>query len=313
MTQPTILKIATRQSPLALWQANFVKNRLEDLYPQIKVKLISMVTKGDVILDTPLAKIGGKGLFVKELENALLEKCADIAVHSMKDVPMQFPKGLGLSVICKREDPRDAFVSNKYQSLDELPQGSIVGTSSQRRQCQLKQLRPDLDIRSLRGNVGTRLTKLDNGDYDAIILAAAGLIRLGMPNRITSFIETAQFLPAAGQGAVGIECRTDDAAVQALLAPLADPETTACVLAERAMNAHLQGGCQVPIGGYAVLENGQIYLRALVGALDGSKIIYAEGKNTLENAEILGVQIAEKLLAQGADRILADVYSAGEK
>ncbi len=313
MTQPTILKIATRQSPLALWQANFVKNRLEALYPQIKVKLISMVTKGDVILDTPLAKIGGKGLFVKELENALLEKCADIAVHSMKDVPMQFPKGLGLSVICKREDPRDAFVSNKYQSLDELPQGSIVGTSSLRRQCQLKQLRPDLDIRSLRGNVGTRLTKLDNGDYDAIILAAAGLIRLGMPNRITSFIETAQFLPAAGQGAVGIECRTDDAAVQALLAPLADPETTACVLAERAMNAHLQGGCQVPIGGYAVLENGHIYLRALVGALDGSKIIYAEGKNTLENAEILGVQIAEKLLAQGADRILADVYSAGEK
>ena len=313
MTQPTILKIATRQSPLALWQANFVKNRLEDLYPQIKVKLISMVTKGDVILDTPLAKIGGKGLFVKELENALLEKCADIAVHSMKDVPMQFPKGLGLSVICKREDPRDAFVSNKYQSLDELPQGSIVGTSSLRRQCQLKQLRPDLDIRSLRGNVGTRLTKLDNGDYDAIILAAAGLIRLGMPNRITSFIETTQFLPAAGQGAVGIECRTDDAAVQALLAPLADPETTACVLAERAMNAHLQGGFQVPIGGYAVLENGHIYLRALVGALDGSKIIYAEGKNTLENAEILGVQIAEKLLAQGADRILADVYSAGEK
>ena len=313
MTQPTILKIATRQSPLALWQANFIKNRLEDLYPQIKIKLISMVTKGDVILDTPLAKIGGKGLFVKELENALLEKCADIAVHSMKDVPMQFPKGLSLSVICKREDPRDAFVSNKYQSLDELPQGSIVGTSSLRRQCQLKQLRPDLDIRSLRGNVGTRLTKLDNGDYDAIILAAAGLIRLGMPNRITSFIETAQFLPAAGQGAVGIECRTDDAAVQALLAPLADPETTACVLAERAMNAHLQGGCQVPIGGYAVLENGHIYLRALVGALDGSKIIYAEGKNTLENAEILGVQIAEKLLAQGADRILADVYSAGEK
>lgn len=313
MTQPTILKIATRQSPLALWQANFVKNRLEDLYPQIEVKLISMVTKGDVILDTPLAKIGGKGLFVKELENALLEKCADIAVHSMKDVPMQFPKGLGLSVICKREDPRDAFVSNKYQSLDELPQGSIVGTSSLRRQCQLKQLRPDLDIRSLRGNVGTRLTKLDNGDYDAIILAAAGLIRLGMPNRITSFIETTQFLPAAGQGAVGIECRSDDAAVQALLAPLADPKTTACVLAERAMNAHLQGGCQVPIGGYAVLENGHIYLRALVGALDGSKIIYAEGKNTLENAEILGVQIAEKLLAQGADRILADVYSAGEK
>ena len=310
MTTPTLLKIATRQSPLALWQANFVKDRLEDLHPDLTVELVPMVTKGDVILDTPLAKIGGKGLFVKELEAALLEKRADIAVHSMKDVPMQFPEGLGLSVICKREDPRDAFVSNKYKSLDDLPEGAVVGTSSLRRQCQLKQLRPDLDIRSLRGNVGTRLSKLDNGDYDAIILASAGLIRLGMPERIASFIETTQSLPAAGQGAVGIECRTDDAAVQALLAPLADAETTACVLAERAMNTHLQGGCQVPIGGYAVLEGEQIYLRALVGELDGSKIIRAEGKSAVENAEVLGVQIAEQLLAQGADRILANVYGA---
>ena len=310
MTTPTLLKIATRQSPLALWQANFVKDRLEDLHPNLTVELVPMVTKGDVILDTPLAKIGGKGLFVKELENALLEKRADIAVHSMKDVPMQFPEGLGLSVICKREDPRDAFVSNKYKSLNDLPEGSIVGTSSLRRQCQLKQLRPDLDIRSLRGNVGTRLSKLDNGEYDAIILASAGLIRLGMPERIASFIETTQSLPAAGQGAVGIECRTDDVAVQALLAPLADAETTACVLAERAMNTHLQGGCQVPIGGYAVLEGDQIYLRALVGELDGSKIIRAEGKSAVENAEVLGVQIAEQLLAQGADRILANVYGA---
>ncbi|BFU60822.1 MULTISPECIES: hydroxymethylbilane synthase [Rodentibacter] len=312
MTMPTVLKIATRQSPLALWQANFVKERLEDFHPDLSVELVPMVTKGDVILDTPLAKIGGKGLFVKELENALLEKRADIAVHSMKDVPMQFPQGLGLSVICKREDPRDAFVSNRYTSFDDLPQGAIIGTSSLRRQCQLKQLRPDLDIRSLRGNVGTRLGKLDNGEYDAIILAAAGLIRLGMEQRIASFIETTVSLPAAGQGAVGIECRTDDTLVQRLLAPLADQETTACVLAERAMNTHLQGGCQVPIGGYAVLENNQIYLRALVGELDGSKIIRAEGKSAVENAEELGVQIAEQLLVQGADRILEKVY-AGEK
>lgn len=313
MTMPTVLKIATRQSPLALWQANFVKDRLEDLYPDLTIELVTMVTKGDVLLDTPLAKIGGKGLFVKELENALLEKRADIAVHSMKDVPMQFPEGLGLSVICKREDPRDAFVSNRYASFDDLPKGAVVGTSSLRRQCQLKQLRPDLDIRSLRGNVGTRLSKLDNGEYDAIILAAAGLIRLGMKERITSFIETTMSLPAAGQGAVGIECRTDDTSVQALLAPLANQETTACVLAERAMNAHLQGGCQVPIGGYAVLENNQLYLRALVGELDGSAIIRAEGKSAVENAEELGVQIAEQLLAQGADRILANVYALGDK
>ncbi|OOF36147.1 hydroxymethylbilane synthase [Rodentibacter heidelbergensis] len=310
---PAILRIATRQSPLALWQANFVKNRLETLHPTLTVELVPMVTKGDVILDTPLAKIGGKGLFVKELENALLEKRADIAVHSMKDVPMQFPEGLGLSVICKREDPRDAFVSNRYTSLDDLPQGAIVGTSSLRRQCQLKQLRPDLDIRSLRGNVGTRLSKLDKGEYDAIILAAAGLIRLGMKERIASFIETSLSLPAAGQGAVGIECRTDDLEVQSLLAPLADEETTACVLAERAMNTRLQGGCQVPIGGYAVLDNNQIYLQALVGELDGSAIIRAEGKSAVKNAEELGIQIAEQLLAQGADRILSKVYSQGEK
>ncbi|OOF48805.1 hydroxymethylbilane synthase [Rodentibacter genomosp. 1] len=309
----TILRIATRQSPLALWQANFVKDRLEALHPSLSVELVPMITKGDVILDTPLAKIGGKGLFVKELENALLEKRADIAVHSMKDVPMQFPEGLGLSVICKREDPRDAFVSNRYTSLDKLPKGAIVGTSSLRRQCQLKQLRPDLDIRSLRGNVGTRLSKLDKGEYDAIILAAAGLIRLGMEERITSFIDTSLSLPAAGQGAIGIECRTDDIAVQTLLAPLSDQETTACVLAERAMNAHLQGGCQVPIGGYAVLENNQIYLRALVGELDGSSLIKAEGKSAVENAEELGVQIAEQLLSQGADRILSKVYAQGEQ
>lgn len=303
------LKIATRQSPLALWQANYVKDRLQQLYPDLTIELVPMVTKGDVILDSPLAKIGGKGLFVKELENALLNKKADIAVHSMKDVPMQFPKGLGLAVICQREDPRDAFVSHSYRTFAELPQGAVVGTSSLRRQCQLKALRPDLDIRSLRGNVGTRLSKLDNGDYDAIILASAGLIRLGLADRIASFIDVEQSLPAAGQGAVGIECRTDDMQVQALLAPLADAETTYCVRAERAMNNHLQGGCQVPIGGYAVLQQGQLYLRALVGDIDGSRIIRAEGKSAVENAEVLGVQIAEQLLAQGADKILQAIYS----
>ena len=303
------LKIATRQSPLALWQANYVKDRLQQLYPDLIVELVPMVTKGDVILDSPLAKIGGKGLFVKELENALLNKEADIAVHSMKDVPMQFPEGLGLAVICKREDPRDAFVSNSYRTFAELPQAAVVGTSSLRRQCQLKALRPDLDIRSLRGNVGTRLSKLDNGDYDAIILASAGLIRLGLADRIASFIEVEQSLPAAGQGAVGIECRTDDVQVKQLLAPLADAETTCCVLAERAMNNHLQGGRQVPIGGYAVLQQGQLYLRALVGNVDGSQIIRAEGKSAVKNADVLGVQIAEQLLAQGADKILQSIYS----
>lgn len=303
------LKIATRQSPLALWQANYVKDRMQQLYPDLTIELVPMVTKGDVILDSPLAKIGGKGLFVKELENALLTKEADIAVHSMKDVPMQFPEGLGLAVICQREDPRDAFVSHSYRTFAELPQGAVVGTSSLRRQCQLKALRPDLDIRSLRGNVGTRLSKLDNGDYDAIILASAGLIRLGLADRIASFIDVEQSLPAAGQGAVGIECRTDDVQVQALLAPLADAETTYCVRAERAMNNHLQGGCQVPIGGYAVLQQGQLYLRALVGDIDGSRIIRAEGKSPVENAEALGVQIAEQLLAQGADKILQAIYS----
>ena len=303
------LKIATRQSPLALWQANYVKDRLQQLYPDLTIELVPMVTKGDVILDSPLAKIGGKGLFVKELENALLTKEADIAVHSMKDVPMQFPEGLGLAVICQREDPRDAFVSHSYRTFAELPQGAVVGTSSLRRQCQLKALRPDLDIRSLRGNVGTRLSKLDNGDYDAIILASAGLIRLGLADRIASFIDVEQSLPAAGQGAVGIECRTDDMQVQTLLAPLADAETTYCVRAERAMNNHLQGGCQVPIGGYAVLQQGQLYLRALVGDIDGSRIIRAEGKSAVENAEVLGVQIAEQLLAQGADKILQTIYS----
>ncbi|WP_424405199.1 hydroxymethylbilane synthase [Pasteurella sp. PK-2025] len=306
----TTLKIATRQSPLALWQANYVKDRLQQYYPDLQVILVPMVTKGDVILDSPLAKIGGKGLFVKELENALLKGEADIAVHSMKDVPMQFPDGLTLSVICPREDPRDAFVSNTYPSLMALPAGAVVGTSSLRRQCQLKQLRPDLNIHSLRGNVGTRLNKLDHGDYDAIILAAAGLIRLDLAKRITSFLDIEQVLPAVGQGAIGIECRSEDMAVQQLLAPLADQHTTYCVQAERAMNSHLQGGCQVPIAGYAILQDDQLYLRALVGETEGTTMLRAEAKSAVENAQDLGIQVAEMLRQQGADRLLQSLHSA---
>lgn len=304
-----ILRIATRQSPLALWQANFVKAELEKYHPNLTVELVTMVTKGDVILDTPLAKIGGKGLFVKELELALLEERADIAVHSMKDVPMSFPEGLGLAVICEREDPRDAFVSNRYASLAELPEGAIVGTSSLRRQCQLMAAYPHLTVKSLRGNVGTRLSKLDNGEYDAIILASAGLIRLGMPERIESFISVEDSLPAAGQGAVGIETRVNDTRVLNYLAKLNHNPTACCVMAERAMNTRLQGGCQVPIGGFATLNGEELELNALVGSLDGSTIIRASGKAHQRDAEQLGIRIAEQLLAQGADKILAEVYA----
>lgn len=302
------LKIATRKSPLALWQANFVKDRLEALYPELRVELVPMSTQGDKILDTPLAKVGGKGLFVKELETAMLEGRADIAVHSMKDVPVEFPAGLGLHTICEREDPRDAFVSNRFQAIDELPQGAVVGTSSLRRQCQLRAARPDLVIRDLRGNVNTRLAKLDAGEYDAIILAAAGLKRLEMDHRITAFIEPEQSLPANGQGAVGIECRLDDHELHALLAPLEHSETRARVLTERAMNRALQGGCQVPIGAYALVEGEQIWLRGLVGSPDGTRVIRDEIRGAVSDGESLGEQLAQRLLAAGADVILAEVY-----
>jgi hydroxymethylbilane synthase len=262
-----------------------------------------------VILDTPLAKVGGKGLFVKELEIALLENRADIAVHSMKDVPVEFPEGLGLVTICEREDPRDAFVSNRYASLDDLPKGSVVGTSSLRRQCQLAERRPDLVIRSLRGNVGTRLGKLDNGDYDAIILAVAGLKRLGLESRIRVAMPPELCLPAVGQGAVGIECRLDDDRTRALLSPLNHDETAIRVQAERAMNMRLEGGCQVPIGSYAELINGELWLRALVGAPDGSQMVRGERRGLPQDAEMLGVSLADELLNNGARAILADVYN----
>ena len=302
------IRIATRKSALALWQAEYVKARLEQAHPGLSVSLVPMVSRGDKLLDAPLAKIGGKGLFVKELETALLENEADIAVHSMKDVPMDFPEGLGLFCICEREDPRDAFVSNDYASLDELPAGSIVGTSSLRRQAQLLARRPDLKIHFLRGNVNTRLAKLDAGEYDAIILAAAGLIRLGFEARIRSSISVDDSLPAGGQGAVGIECRTADAEIHALLAPLHHHATAVRVNAERAMNKHLNGGCQVPIACYAVLEGEQVWLRGLVGQPDGGLLLRAEARAASSDAESLGVTVAEDLLQQGAQAILAAVY-----
>ena len=302
-----IIRIATRKSPLALWQAEEVKRQLLHFHPDLEVELLGMMTKGDIILDTPLAKIGGKGLFVKELEVGMLEGKADIAVHSMKDVPMELPDGLHLPVILERHDPLDAFVSNNYTSLDDLPQNAKVGTSSLRRQTQLMQLRPDLKILSLRGNVNSRLAKLDKGDYDAIILASAGLKRLGFDDRITQRIPAEQSLPAIGQGAIGIECRENDKRVNALLAPLNHQETAIRVGAERAFNTRLKGGCQVPIAGYSVLQGDQIYLRGLVGYPDGSAIYRAEQTVSIEEAEKMGVAVAEDLLAQGADKVLASI------
>lgn len=303
------LRIATRKSQLALWQAEYVRDMLTLHHPDLTVELVTMSTQGDKILDTPLAKVGGKGLFVKELERSLLDEETDIAVHSMKDVPVELPAGLHLAAICPREDPRDAFVSNHHASLDELPEGARLGTSSLRRQCQLAALRPDLEIVDLRGNVNTRLQKLDDGEYDAIILAAAGLKRLQFENRITAFLATDTSLPAIGQGAVGIECRRDDERVNELLAPLNDPDTATRVAAERAMNQRLQGGCQVPIAGYAELEHGVILLRGLVGRVDGSEIIRGEIAGPPEDAAHLGQVLAEDLLARGADDILAALYA----
>ena len=307
MTNRTV-KIATRKSPLAMWQAEYVRDELIKLHPDLQVELVKMSTQGDKILDVPLAKVGGKGLFVKELEQGMLAGDADIAVHSMKDVPVELPHGLHLPVVCSREDPRDAFVSNTYSTLAELPQGAKVGTSSLRRECQLRTDRPDLDVIPLRGNVNTRLAKLDAGDYDAIILASAGLKRLGFEDRIRSVLTPEQSLPAIGQGAVGIESRVNDDEINALIAPLRCPDTWITVSAERALNKRLAGGCQVPIGGYALLDKGQIWLRGLVGRPDGSEMLRAEVSGKAEDAEALGIALAEDLLAQGADKILADVY-----
>lgn len=308
MTQAPI-RIATRKSPLALWQAEFVRDSLLRRNPDLRIELVKMTTQGDKILDTPLAKVGGKGLFVKELEQGMLRGEADLAVHSMKDVPVELPAGLHLAAICEREDPRDAFVSNNYTEFAQLPHSARVGTSSLRRQSQIRASRPDLQIFDLRGNVNTRLAKLDAGDYDAIILAVAGLKRLGFEQRIRTSIAPEISLPAIGQGAVGIECRSDDPRINGLLAALNHPATRICVEAERSMNLRLQGGCQVPIGGYAVLGNGELWLRGLVGSPDGARIVRGEVRGPGSKAAELGVALANDLLARGAGEILKEVYA----
>ncbi|MEZ5452654.1 MAG: hydroxymethylbilane synthase [Thiothrix sp.] len=301
------IRIATRTSPLAMWQAEHVAHRLQQIHPGLQIEMVGMVTRGDRILDSPLSKIGGKGLFVKELELGMLEGSADIAVHSMKDVPMEFPEGLHLPIIMEREDPRDAFVSNRYGNLDELPENAIVGTSSLRRQTQIRARYPHLQIKDLRGNVNTRLAKLDNGEYDAIILAAAGLIRLEFQSRITAYLSTEQSLPAIGQGAVGIECRRNDLRVENLLAPLLHPETAVRVRAERAMNHRLNGGCQIPVAGFAELVDGNLRLRGLIGFPDGSALYSCEKTGCVVDPNALGIEVAENLLAQGGDKVLASL------
>ena len=299
------LKIASRESALALWQSRYIKAQLESLYPELVVEIVGMTTKGDQILDVPLAKIGGKGLFVKELETSMLAGKTDIAVHSMKDVPMEFPDNLELAAICERENPFDAFVSNAYQNVSELPQGATVGTSSLRRHSQLAALRPDLNIVPLRGNVNTRLAKLDAGEFDAIILAASGLKRLEFNDRIKSVLTEVESLPAVGQGALGIECRSDDVDIKALLAPLKHAQSECCVKAERAMNHRLHGGCQVPIAGYATLEGDTITLQGLVASVDGKTILKSTLSRSSGEAEALGFAVADALLKQGAGPLLA--------
>ena len=302
-----ILRIATRKSPLALWQAEHAAERLRQAHPGLTVEVVPMTTRGDRILDVPLAKVGGKGLFVKELEQGLLDGSADIAVHSMKDVPVDLPEGLHLPVVLTREDPRDAFVSVRYQRLDDLPQGAVVGTSSLRRQVQLLERRPDLRIESLRGNVGTRLEKVDRGVYDAIVLASAGLKRLGAAERIREAISPDVLLPAIGQGAIGVECRQGDARVEALIAVLHDPETAVRVQAERALNARLAGGCQVPIAGHAELDGDRVRLRGLVGRPDGSFVVRGSVAGPRAAARALGETLAEDLLARGAAEVLHEL------
>jgi len=303
MTSSRTLRIATRKSALALWQAEYVRSRLMTTFPGLTVELLPMTTKGDQILNSPLSKVGGKGLFIKELEVAMMEGRADIAVHSMKDVPMELPEGFAITALFSRENPRDAFVSNRYSAIEDLPQGSIVGTSSLRRQAQLKRHRPDLVIKDLRGNVNTRLQKLDEGQYDAIILASAGLKRLGFEGRIAQSISPEFMLPAVGQGVVGVECRSDDQELVALMSQLNDLSSQTLVTAERAMNKALNGGCQVPIAGHAIEREGQVYLRGLVGAVDGSRIISAEA--TGHDPVQVGLTVAEQLLAEGAGELLA--------
>jgi hydroxymethylbilane synthase len=306
--------IGTRGSKLALWQAEWVKAELQRLNPGLAVELNKIKTTGDKILDVPLAKVGGKGLFVKEIEEALLRGEADLAVHSMKDVPTEFPNELHLAVICMREDPRDAFIARSTaegaKSFRELAQGATVGTSSLRRACQLLNIRPDLKIAQLRGNLETRFRKLDEGQFEAIILAAAGVKRLGWDQRITEIIDTRVSLPAIGQGAIGIECRIDDAFINSLIAPLNHRETSICVRAERALLKKLQGGCQVPIAAYAFIRDGRLIMDGLVGSVEGERIIKEHLEGSPDEAEVIGTGLAMLLLSKGAGRILAEVYGS---
>ena len=302
---PAKLVIASRESALAMWQAEYIRDRLRALYPQTTVSILGMTTQGDQILNVTLAKIGGKGLFVKELETALENGSADVAVHSLKDVPMNLPEGFMLPCIGEREDPRDAFVSNHHANLEALPAGSVVGTSSLRRESQLRARFPHLKIEPLRGNVQTRLRKLDEGQYAAIILAAAGLKRLGLGDRIRSVISSDDSLPAVGQGALGIECLTNRADLKAVLAPLHHADTAACVLAERAMSRKLGGSCQVPLGGFAEVVGGKLRMRGFVAIPDGSRLLRAEQTGSVNDPETLGNAVAQDLLAQGAGEILA--------
>lgn len=304
---PSRLIIATRESRLALWQAEHVRSQLQQCYPACKVDLLGMTTRGDQILDRPLAKVGGKGLFVKELEMALLEGVADIAVHSMKDVPMQMEAAFTLAAIGPREAPEDAFVSNKYASLDELPPGAVVGTSSLRRESQLHARFPYLAISPLRGNLDTRLRKLDEGQFDAIILAAAGLKRLGLGERIRRVLSAEDSLPAPGQGALGIEALASRPEIAAWMAPLHDPATAACVRAERAMARALGGSCEVPLGAYATLRDDAIWLRGFVATPDGTRMAHAELSGSMAHPEALGEKVADTLLAAGAASILANL------
>ncbi len=304
MSAPFKIVIASRESRLAMWQAVHVQGRLASLNPAAEVAILGMTTKGDQILDRPLSEIGGKGLFIKELEVAMQEGRAHLAVHSMKDVPMLMPEGFVLAAIAARENPGDAFVSNKYAGLDELPAGAVVGTSSLRREAILRAKYPQLVIKSLRGNLDTRLKKLDAGDYDAIILAAAGLIRLGLEYRIKTVLTAEQSLPAPGQGALGIELVEGDAAMATIVAPLDDPQTAHCVKAERAFSRALGGSCQVPLGGYAVIDDGQLWLRGFVASVDGQEMVAGELLGDPADDEALGRQLAEQLRARGADAIL---------
>jgi len=309
------ISIGTRGSKLALWQAEWIKSELEKRYSYLEIELNRIKTTGDKILDVPLAKVGGKGLFVKEIEEALLRHEADIAVHSMKDVPTEFPEGLHLAVVCKREDPRDAFISQiqnakfKIQKFKDLPSHAKIGTSSLRRSCQLLNIRPDLKIEQLRGNLDTRLRKLDEGQFDAVILATAGVKRLGLKNRLTEILPFKISLPAIGQGAIGIECRIDDEFIRNLIAPLNHPETSLCVKTERAFLKRLGGGCQVPIAAYAKLDKGRVKMDALVGSITGERLIKGHIEGLPVHVEHLGIKLAEDVLSRGAKEILDEVYN----